>query len=156
MTPTRDTIAEITKLVIDLTHRDGVCTPDAYHDVVADPQHPLHNRYEWDDTIAGREYRKHQIRRDIVRPKIINNGAESPRFVSVTVTKADDTSRRGYLEQIVAAQTDELWQQVIYETSAQLRGLRNRLAGFRHTEKAIQHLDAALDDLTTGNEPDPT
>lgn len=153
MTPSHDTITEITKLVIDLTHRDGVCTPDAYHDIVADPDHPLHHRYEWDDTIAGREYRKHQIRRDIVRPKIIAADTETPHFVSVTVTRADNTTRRGYIEQLVAAQTDELWQQVIHETSTQLRSLRNRLAGFRNTEKAIRHLDAALDDLTTDNDP---
>jgi hypothetical protein len=50
---------------LEILDRDGHLDPEAIHDEVADPAHPLHGRYEWDDSVAGRNYRLMQIRSDI-------------------------------------------------------------------------------------------
>jgi hypothetical protein len=44
---------------------------DDIHDDVANPTHPLHDRYEWDDEKASREYRKQQISRDIRSCRVV-------------------------------------------------------------------------------------
>lgn len=35
----------------------GTLTPALIVEVAADPQHPLHHRFEWDDTAAAHKYR---------------------------------------------------------------------------------------------------
>lgn len=40
----------------------GELTPRVVVDVARDPGHPLHNRFEWDDSVAGEKYRLHQAR----------------------------------------------------------------------------------------------
>jgi hypothetical protein len=52
----------------------GELTPVMVVDVARDPQHPLHPRFEWDDTVAGEKYRVHQARQLIrsVRIRVID------------------------------------------------------------------------------------
>lgn len=38
----------------------GKLTPAIVVDEASDPDHPLHNRFEWDDSIAGGKYRESQ------------------------------------------------------------------------------------------------
>lgn len=37
-------------------------TPRDVVDVARDPQHPLHSRFEWDDSVAGPKWREQQAR----------------------------------------------------------------------------------------------
>jgi len=45
--------------------RHGKLTASVVHDEVADPGHPLHNRYEWNDAVGAYQYRLIQIAEDI-------------------------------------------------------------------------------------------
>lgn len=38
----------------------GALTPNVLVDEARDPNHPLHARFEWDDSVAGERWRKHQ------------------------------------------------------------------------------------------------
>jgi hypothetical protein len=49
---------------------EGRLDGDLLHDEIANPNHPLHNRFEWDDAVAGRAYRVNQINRDIKKSYI--------------------------------------------------------------------------------------
>lgn len=49
---------------------EGRLDGELLHDEIADSNHPLHNRFEWDDAVAGRAYRVSQINRDIKRSYI--------------------------------------------------------------------------------------
>lgn len=40
--------------------QSGKLTPELVVDVAKDESHPLHHRFEWDDTIAGEKYRRSQ------------------------------------------------------------------------------------------------
>lgn len=44
----------------------GRLTPQNVVQVAADPLHPLHARFEWDDSVAGAKYREAQAR-DLIR-----------------------------------------------------------------------------------------
>jgi hypothetical protein len=58
-TSLRDTLTAI------YTER-GKLTPPLVVEEAANPQHPLHDRFEWDDTIAGPKYRERQAA-DLIR-----------------------------------------------------------------------------------------
>lgn len=45
-------------------------TPDIVVEVASDPEHPLHDRFEWDDEVAGDAYRRVQASRLIRSVKI--------------------------------------------------------------------------------------
>lgn len=45
-------------------------TPTILVKVASDPQHPLHERFEWDDTIAAHEYRLVQAR-ELIRMAVV-------------------------------------------------------------------------------------
>jgi hypothetical protein len=46
-------------------------TPKLLVDVARDPEHPLHNRFEWDDTAAGEKWRRHQAHELITSVKVV-------------------------------------------------------------------------------------
>ncbi len=52
----------------------GELTPALLVDVARAPGHPLHPRFEWDDTVAGEKFRRHQARQLIrsVRIRVID------------------------------------------------------------------------------------
>lgn len=52
-------------------------TPDLVVDVARDPEHPLHGRFEWDDSVAGDAWRRHQARELIRSVKVVYRKAEA-------------------------------------------------------------------------------
>lgn len=59
----------------------GDLTPQAVVDTARDESHPLHGRFEWDDSVAGEAYRRSQA-------------AELIRSVKVTYSEAPDGEPR--------------------------------------------------------------
>lgn len=57
----------------------GQLTADDVVDTASDPQHPLHTRFEWDDSKAGRRHRVDQARRLIRSCKITYREDAAPR-----------------------------------------------------------------------------
>lgn len=49
----------------------GKLTPHAVVSVAADPGHPLHSRFEWDDAVAGPKYREQQARELIRSVRVV-------------------------------------------------------------------------------------
>jgi len=58
-----------------------------------DVSSPLHKYFQWDDTIAGNEYRKHQAR-DLIRDvQVVVKKASRPAFVNIKVKDAPQQYR---------------------------------------------------------------
>lgn len=54
---------EVLKAAIDaIAGEDGLCTPETLVTVAADPEHVLHDQFNWDDQAAAHEYRLDQAR----------------------------------------------------------------------------------------------
>jgi hypothetical protein len=60
----------------------GGLTPSMVVNVARDPDHPLHTRFEWDDTVAGEKYRRHQAQQLIrsVRIRVIDEDDPSQNY----------------------------------------------------------------------------
>lgn len=89
--------------------RHGVLTPEVVVAEAADPEHPLHSRFTWDDTEAASKWRLHeagQLLRVTFRPDpekasdlrafMAVKGEESPRseYVPTTEALADPFTRQ--------------------------------------------------------------
>lgn len=48
----------------------GTLTPEVVVDAAREPDHPLHSRFEWDDSVAAEKYRRDQAHQIIQKAKI--------------------------------------------------------------------------------------
>jgi hypothetical protein len=60
-------------LLMAMYERDGKLIPDQVVSEAADPSSPLHDRFEWDDAIAGHQHRKEQARALIRKVRLVVN-----------------------------------------------------------------------------------
>lgn len=145
------TDSDIAKEVLRLQTRDGVCAPQTLVNENSDPSAPLHGLFDWDDTTAANSHRLHQAARAITRVKIIVNDTPTPAHVSVAITLADGTKRRGYVPIEVAQSDHDLTLQIISDARTGLQSWRNRLAAIETATGAITHINAAIDTLDMGS-----
>lgn len=79
----------------------GKLTPALVVDVARDPNHVLHNRFEWDDSVAGERYRRDQAHELIrsVRVNYVSARTEEPLSIRAfqAVKDPDDTDGRKYV-----------------------------------------------------------
>jgi hypothetical protein len=76
---------DLRALLDDIRARRGALTPDAVVEEAAAADHPLHDRFEWDDELAGHEYRVIQAGRLIRSVKVIVGESRVNAFVSLPV-----------------------------------------------------------------------
>lgn len=126
------TVADVFNTILD---RDGILDPEAMHDEFADPNHPLHHRYEWDDATAGRKHRIQQIRGDIRLVKVQHvdqTSGEVTEFRAYSSLKySSQPDARGYVE------TDQL---IARDPIAQELLQRRLLRQIDHLKKQYGHL----------------
>jgi hypothetical protein len=100
-------------------------TPDAVVEVATDPDHVLHDSFEWDDTTAGNSYRVSQARRLIRGVKILTpKGQKTSRFVSVKVG-----AQRQYEDIRVVVKDIDKWQAVLTDMAQRLGEAETTLNG---------------------------
>lgn len=54
----------------------GRLTPQVVVDTARDPGHPLHSRFEWDDSVAGEAWRRQQAHELIRKAKVVYREAD--------------------------------------------------------------------------------
>lgn len=65
------------KILIGIREEHGnKLTPEIVLDVARDPLHPLHSRFEWDDSIAAEAYRRDQAQELIRKVHVVYQEAE--------------------------------------------------------------------------------
>lgn len=105
----------------------GSLTPRIVVDVARDPEHPLHGRFEWDDSIAGEKYRLAQARELIrlavefvdapsgpvkVRSFHSVNRVDGPTYEPVADIKAD-----GFMSRLVLQSAEREWKSLFRKYS---------------------------------------
>jgi hypothetical protein len=134
----------VAKEVLRIQERDGVCTPAAFVEEAQDETSPLHDLFEWDDTVEAQKWREHKARTIIGRVRIVVNGTRTPAHVAVTITQGERT-RSGYVPVEVAMSRDDLREQVFAQAIAGLAGWRRRLAAFQEAADAVSLIGEAID-----------
>src|ERR1700691_4847214 len=85
-----------------IKEKRGKLTPELVVDEARSESHPLHKRFEWDDTIAGESWRREQARKLIIE-------------VEVTYSKQDGT--RGHTRGFYAIQREGNY---VYESTEEI------------------------------------
>lgn len=108
--------------------RIGQLDLDYIHDDVADPSHPLHDRYEWNDAKAGREYRKQQIGRDIrsVERIYVDDTGQAASARAYLANREIGKGRSGYSDSRVALQDPETLLHLEQSMELEIRSFKRR------------------------------
>ena len=118
---------------------EGRLTPDDVVETAADRSHPLHDFFEWDDSIAGQQHRLWQARALIRSVKVIIAEKSVPAFVNVKVDSLQYYQRA----EIVSQNIDE-WDSALSLAQQRLlsaqRGVEelNSIAPDKHKPKVAQ------------------
>lgn len=127
---------------------DGLVQPAAVVEAARDPESPLHDYFEWDDTAAAERYRLVQARHLLARIRVVVTETQ-PLMVNVRLSTADGGQRRGYVTMQRAAADPSLYEQIATEARAGIASYRNRLSAFEQARAAVAQLDVALASLST-------
>lgn len=57
--------------LLSVRAQHGKLTPQVVVDTARDPEHPLHSRFEWDDSVAGEAWRRQQAHDLIRKAKVV-------------------------------------------------------------------------------------
>jgi len=114
---------------------NGRLTPALVRDTARDPDHPLHSRFEWDDTLAGELYRLEQAHeliksaRVVYKPAKGKNSERSVRAFHAVYSEDDQQFAYKPVEEIVH---DEFSTQLVMrEMERDWKVLKNRYDHFR-------------------------
>lgn len=62
---------ELAAELVKVRKRSGALTPESVVEAAADPDHPLHSQFNWDDTEAADAWRRQQARILIARVRVV-------------------------------------------------------------------------------------
>lgn len=65
--------------LLAVRQQHGKLTPQVVVDTARNPEHPLHSRFEWNDSVAGEAWRCHQAHELIRKVKVVYQEADETR-----------------------------------------------------------------------------
>ncbi len=123
--------------------------PLTAEDIVSDGENiksPLHNYFEWDDEIAGRNYRIAQARRltSFIVMKVIDEKDETEHTTRFMVNVKSQDSGRGYVTLSNAINADDLRQQIIRRALLSLEHWKEQYKIYQELEPLVTAIDEFL------------
>jgi hypothetical protein len=104
----------------------GRLTPELLVDVARDEGHPLHGRFEWDDSIAGERWRRHQAHELIQSVRVVwapateSSGPKTVRAFHAVRSEdghvykpVEDVVQDDFTRQLVLADMEREWKQLL-------------------------------------------
>lgn len=109
---------------------DGLLRPEDVVQTARNPKNVLHSSFEWDDSIAGHEFRLWQARQIIrVSVQYIENSAVVDPVKVYVSLKSDRAKQGGGYRQLVTVFSDEqLRAQLLQEAIEELQGFQRKYA----------------------------
>lgn len=122
--------------------RRGKLTPALVVDEARDPSHPLHPRFEWDDSIAGEAYRRQQAQELIRSVRVQYKGTKGSDGETPTVRAFHAIrSETGYRYEPVERVTQDPFQAklVLADMEREWRQLKRRYEQFEEFWNMVQN-----------------
>lgn len=127
------TYAVVTELIAGLK-REG-CTAEELVNAAEDIDHPLHNRFEWDDTIAAKNFRIIEARTILGEVLLIQPGGTEPIRAFIPVKVVDNPSE--YRPAITVMGDPDSRQQLFHRYRSMLKGYSARLGSFNEFKDIV-------------------
>lgn len=131
---------ELVKQILMDLHEEGDLTPEHVVEVARAPEHPLHSRFEWDDSLAAEVHRRSQAAALIRSVRVVYkedfDGIEKTTRAFVSV-RPPDAARPRYepVEQVLA---DPLTRQML------LRDARREWMAFKRKYEALREFASII------------
>lgn len=126
---------------------DGTITPILVIDDARDQDSPLHDYFEWDDSVASEQYRKWQARR-LIRSIIVITCEEDSddlleieinNFHNVTISNNDNVRVYATIEKI--SEDDTLFEQVIANAIAEIKLWKDKYKTYKEFKGIIREVN---------------
>lgn len=127
-------------------HDYGHLTPEVVVEAARAKRHPLHDQFEWDDSIAAEEFRRAQAQRLISAVVVITpETAANPPRAYYSVRKVDEKGRvdREYEPLSVVLSNDAIRAQVIDDIRRSIASFQRKLTHLSNVERLISALERA-------------
>jgi hypothetical protein len=134
--------------------RGGQITPQEIVVAAEDIQSPIHAYFEWDDKIAGAEYRKYQARR-LINHVIIVNTEHQKAFYSIKVPIDENGKigiKRAYMTQERTLKVEEYRQQTLDFAIEQITHWTKQYESFKELSKIHKAIKITMKELDVGNQ----
>lgn len=123
----------------------GELTPALVVDLARPEDHPLHDRFEWNDAIAGEVHRREQARRLIRSVKITDNrNPKRPRHIREFVSVSRGTDPQPTYMPTVDAVADEFTRALV------LQAMEREIAALKRKYSHLKEFAAAINALAKG------
>lgn len=133
--------------LIEIRNKHKSLTPIAVEQEARDPKHPLHNRFEWDDTVAGYKYRLSQASEIIRSVRIVETPGEDSDLRAFVAVREKTSHKADYVPTEEAMASPFMRELVLRDMQREWETLRKRwqhMAEFADmVKKSIDPPDAA-------------
>lgn len=119
-----------------LEEENGRLEPQAVVQQASDPSSPLHDSFDWDDTLAARKYRLWQARQLIANVKVEFVGDNRQAYYNATVV-IEDVPVRGYWSLDRVLSDEELHRQVLIEAVKEIETAHKKYDSLKELKGVI-------------------
>lgn len=118
--------------------------------VASDDTHPLHDLFEWDDSLAAQKYREAQARILITVVRVETpSGNDLPKYVNVKFLDDKGNKQRGYVTLDLAMKEQTLKEQIISAALREVRHWESKYKDYQElggiiNEDQVEELEASL------------
>lgn len=131
----------VRQALTDIYEAEGSLTAELVVDVASDPRSPLHYRFEWDDDIAGHQFRLVQARHLIGTFRIVADQRPQCR----TRAFVHSRSLESYVPVEVVVNDRDLRAEQVERIKSELRTFRLKLRGFQEFAQIADEIDRLED-----------
>jgi hypothetical protein len=115
--------------------KDGRIFPEDVVESARDENSPIHNKFEWDDTTAGQEYRLWQARQ-LITIKFSLNGDKTQQFFNVRAI-INDVPTQGYFTKEMVLSDKEMYNQVLKEALSEIKYWQKKYKSIKELEGVV-------------------
>lgn len=118
--------------------------PRAVVESAKDPDSPLHDAFEWDDTKAAQEWRVTQARRLLRSIHVVVERGEEDRSVRAFFRVEDPSGDTGYVSLAAVLKCQDYRDQIIEQALKEIQGWQRRYADYNELDSIFDAIDRAV------------
>ena len=133
--------AEVAHAVVSELAEKGDLKPNVLVDVSRDPSAPLHDEFEWDDAIAGEQWRREQARHIIAHLIYIDVQEEKPPIRAFFKIEKDTSEYKPFE---VIFRNEDTRQKLLDQALKEFASFRRKYAAITELSKAFNEFESAI------------
>jgi hypothetical protein len=128
-----------------IEERDGILNPQAVVDFARDPNTELHKKFEWENDVAGEQYRIWQARQLIrVQVTFLKNGNDAIPTNAFVSMKEDRNKAGGYRSIASILSDDELRARMLKQARHELNVFKRKYQDLVELASLFQEIEKVL------------